>query len=118
MCRQTELRVLFLMALEARLRVFSRIVNKDVFPTAGLDVFASGTMAGLTSADTMVVRCVFEEPAMNTSREEAGDLLVAIFTFFIADEMSPVNLRREDHLTRAGRGTGKQQQASDVGERH
>jgi len=58
---EAEFRVLILVAVEARPRVASGVVNEDPFAAAGLDVLAPGAVAGFAAADLLVTGGVFEE---------------------------------------------------------
>ncbi len=78
MLRQAELGVLELMAVQARLRIPSGIVDKHAIAAAGLDVFAPGAVAGFAAADTAPLARFREEARMNAAGKLADNLLVAI----------------------------------------
>jgi len=109
MLRQSEFAVDLQMALEASVRIFSRVDNELASSATCFDVLASWSMAGFAAALPCKLCALKMEPAMRTGRKHASDIGVTVVAGMIADIRRSGNFRGRDHRRRK-RGTRDKQQ--------
>jgi hypothetical protein len=86
MLGQGEFGMRLQMAAETGGRIFARIDDELPPSTPYGNVFAPGTMAGLTTGQADHFSVFQMQPAMGTRREHASNIGVALVAAFIADE--------------------------------
>ena len=96
MVRQPQLGVNFLMAIQARTRLATRVVNHRGGGHAALSMQASGPMAGLAPSLTRR-RTRNLESGVGAGSKHIGDGLMAISTDLVSNVASSLYLRRPDH---------------------
>lgn len=109
--RQAKLGMLRLMAVQTRLRILAGIVNEDAFSTAGLNVFASGSVARFATANLSEPGLFLEKARVNAAGKQSRNLPVTFGAFWIADEMRPLNTRRNYNGIRQRKTRNKKQQS-------
>jgi len=105
---QVEFRLDVEMTLKAGRGVLAG-VDDEFGAAAGLDVFATGAVAGFAAGFAGHGRVGDVDPRVGTGREFPDDLLVAIQASLIADVVRAGNLQRHCDYSRRG-GTGVQQE--------
>ena len=111
MLRQLEFRVSLEMALKASRGIFSGVDYEFADPPSRLDVFASRSVARLTTCQARHFRALDMNACMRTGGEASRDVRMTVETGFVADVTGAGDFRRRHHRSLdTGARTGDQSQ--------